>query len=80
LFDVIFGTGQAKGTIVPVQALFVGVGKHRTIVFSVGVVAFARRAATFQRQRIADRTGIALAAIAEDGRVGGWAPVVVVVP
>jgi len=70
LFDVIFGTGQAKGTAVPAQALFVGVGKHRTIVFSVGVVAFTRRAATFQRQRIADRTGIALAAIAEDGRVG----------
>jgi hypothetical protein len=67
LFDVIFGTGQAKGTAVPAQALFVGMGKHCTIVVGVVVVAFARRAATFQRQRIADRTGITLAAITEDG-------------
>ena len=69
LFHVIGGTDQTKGTAVPVQTLFVGVGKHRTIVLSVVVVAFANRAATFQRQGLGG-TGITLAAIAEDGRVG----------
>ena len=69
LFDVIFGTGQAKGTAVPAQALFVGMGKHRTIVLGAVVVAFTGRAATCQRQRLVC-TGIALLAVAEDGRVG----------
>ena len=79
LFHVIGGTDQTKGTAVPVQTLFVGVRKHRTIFFGVVVVAFPGWAATFQCQGLVC-TGIALAAIAEDGRVGGWAPVVVVVP
>jgi len=46
------------------------------MVFGLVVVAFVGRAATFQCQGLV-RTGIALAAIAEDGRVGGWSPVVV---
>ena len=76
MFHVIGGTDQTKGTAVPVQTLFVGVRKHRTMVFGLVVVAFVGRAATFQCQGLV-RTGIALAAIAEDGRVGGWSPVVV---
>ena len=69
LFHVIGGTDQTKGTAVPVQTLFVGMGKHRTIVLGAVVVAFAGRAATCQRQRLVC-TGIALSAVAEDGRVG----------
>ena len=71
MFHVVGGTDQTKGTTVPVQTLFVGVRKHRTIVVRRGVVvvAFAKRAATFQRQGLGC-TGIALAAIAEDGGVG----------
>ena len=76
LFHVIGGTDQTKGTTVPVQALFVGVGKHRPIILGVVVVAFAGRAATFQRQGLGC-TGIALAAIAEEGRVRRGTPVVV---
>ena len=66
---------QAQGTTVPVQTLFVGVGKHGPVLVRRGVVvAFARWATTFQGQCGSLRAGVALMAIAEDGRVGGWAP------
>ena len=75
LFDVSVCAYQAQGTTVPVQTLFVGVGKHGPVLVRRGVVvAFARWATTFQGQCGSLRAGVALMAIAEDGRVGGWAP------
>ena len=76
LFDVVLGADQAEGTAVPVQTLFIGVGKHRTIFIELGiVVAFTWWAATFHCQCMM-RTGIPLAAVAKYGRIGRGAPVV----
>ena len=75
LFHVSVCAYQAEGTTVPVQTLFVGVGKHGPVLVGRGVVvAFARWATTFQGQCGSIRAGVALVAIAENGRVGGWAP------
>ena len=75
MFDVAICAYQTEGTTVPVQTLFVGVGKHGPVLVGRGVVvAFARWATTFQGQCGSIRAGVTLVAIAEDGRVGGWAP------
>ena len=75
MFDEFFCAYQAEGSTVPVQTLFVGMGKHGPVRVGRGVVvAFPGWAATFQSQCVSIRTGVTLVAIAEDGRVGGWAP------
>ena len=75
MFDVSVCAYQTEGATVAVQTLFVRVGKHGPVLVGRGVVvAFARRATTFQGQCGSIRAGVALLTIAEDGRVGGWAP------